>query len=428
VSSELRIEPAAAIVGAAAVPGVKGISQRAVLLGAVADGESRVRGFGRASDTLSALDAARTLGAAVEDNGDDDIRIRGVGLRGLRPATVDCGNAGTVLRLLCGLLVGQTGGFELVGDESLTMRPHERVASPLRQMGARIETTAGHAPVRIEGGALRPVTYELPVASAQVKSAILIAGLYASDGPTTVIEPHPTRDHTERMLAALGVRLQRAGRSVSVWPVDRLPPLDVEIPGDISSAAPLVAAAVLLNGSELILQNVNVNPLRTGFLDVLERMGARVAIFNRRTVSGEPVADLEVRSTQLVATTVEHEEVPRLVDELPLVALLGTFARGTTTVRGAEELRAKETDRIETVTDAMRGIGVRIEARPDGFVVRGTPARPRGGTIHARGDHRIAMLGAVAGLVSREGVKVEDPDCVAVSFPGFYDLLGQLTR
>jgi 3-phosphoshikimate 1-carboxyvinyltransferase len=425
----MRIEPAAAVVGAAAVPGNKGSSQRAALLAAVADGESRIRGFGRAADTLSALDAARTLGADVTDNGDDDIRIRGVGLRGLRGATVDCGNAGTVLRLLCGLLVGQDAQrFELVGDESLTMRPHERAAAPLRRMGAHIETTDGHAPVRIEGAPLEPTTYELPVASAQVKSAVLLAGLYTASGPTTVIEPHPTRDHTERMLQSLGVRVRRTERSVSVWPVERLPPLDVDIPGDISSAAPLIAAAVLLNGSELILQNVNVNPLRTGLIDVLERMGARIAIFNRRTVSGEPVADLEVRSTQLVATTVEREEVPRLVDELPLVALLGGVARGTTIVRGAEELRAKETDRIETVTDALRGVGVRIESKPDGFAVRGTPARPRGGTVHARGDHRIAMLGAVAGLVSREGVKIEDSECVAVSFPGFYELLDQLAQ
>jgi 3-phosphoshikimate 1-carboxyvinyltransferase len=425
----MKVEPAAALVGAAAVPGNKGSSQRAALLAAVADGESRIRGFGRAADTLSALDAARTLGAAVTDDGDDDIRIRGAGLRGLRSATVDCGNAGTVLRLLTGLLVGQTGErFELVGDESLTMRPHERAATPLREMGAHIETTDGHAPVRIEGTELRPISYELPVASAQVKSAILLAGLFASDGPTTVIEPHPTRDHTERMLQSLGVELRRTERSVSVWPVDSLRPLDVAIPGDFSSAAPLIVGAVLLNGSELVLQGVNVNPLRTGLLDVLERMGSRIAVFNRRTVSGEPVADLEVRSTPLVATTVDAPEVPRLVDELPLVALLGAFARGTTTVRGAEELRAKETDRIETVTDALRAIGARIEAKPDGFVVRGTPARPRGGKIDARGDHRIAMLAAIAGVASREGVQIEDADCVAVSFPGFYDLLEQLSR
>jgi len=295
-------------------------------------------------------------------------------------------------------------------------------------MGATVETTDGHAPVRITGGELRPISYELPVASAQVKSAILIAALYASSGPTTVIEPHATRDHTERMFAELGVHVRRTARSVSVWPVDRLPPLDLEISGELSSAAPLITAAVLLNGSELILRGVNVNPLRTGLLDVLDRMGARIAVFNRRTVAGEPVADLEVRSTPLVATAVEPEEVPRLVDELPLVALLGAFAHGSTIVRGAEELRAKESDRIETVTDGLKAAGVRIESRPDGFEVRGTPARPRGGKIDARGDHRIAMLGAVTGLVSREGVDLVDPDCVAISFPGFFELVDQLVQ
>jgi 3-phosphoshikimate 1-carboxyvinyltransferase len=295
-------------------------------------------------------------------------------------------------------------------------------------MGAQIETTDGHAPVVIDGGELRPISYELPVASAQVKSAVLLAGLLAEDGPTTVVEPLPTRDHTERMLQGLGVRVSRTPHSVSVWPPVSLPPLDIEVSGEFSSAAPFVTAAVLLSGSELVIQGVNVNPLRIGLLDVLERMGARVAIFNRRSVGGEPVADLEIRHVPLVATRIEAEEVPRLVDELPLVALLGAFARGTTEVKGAEELRAKETDRIDTVTTAMRAIGVRIEARSDGFVVRGTPSRPRGGTIDARGDHRIAMLGAIAGLVSRDGVKVEDAECAAISFPGFYDLLESISH
>jgi 3-phosphoshikimate 1-carboxyvinyltransferase len=266
------------------------------------------------------------------------------------------------------------------------------------------------------------------VASAQVKSAILIAGLYASSGPTTVIEPHPTRDHTERMFAELGVRVRRTPKSASVWPVDRLPAFDLEVAGELSSAAPLITAAVLLNGSELILRGVNVNPLRTGLLDVLDRMGARIAIFNRRTMAGEPVADLEIRSSPLTATTVEAEEVPRLVDELPLVALLGALAHGRTVVRGAAELRTKETDRIETVTDGLRAAGVRIEARPDGFEVRGTPARPKGGRIDAVGDHRIAMLGAVTGLVSREGVELEGADSVAISFPGFFELVDQLVQ
>jgi 3-phosphoshikimate 1-carboxyvinyltransferase len=426
----MRIEPAASIRGAIAVPGVKGISQRAVLLGAIAEGESRIRGFGRAADTLSAIDVVRACGVEVVDNGDDDIRVQGVGLRGLRAPDrpIDCGNAGTVLRLAAGILVGQEGHFELVGDESLTMRPHERVAAPLRKMGARVETTDGHAPLRIDGGPLHPITYELPVASAQVKSAILLAGLLATDGPTTVVEPTPTRDHTERLFASLGVRTRRTASTVSVWPVDRLPPLDVAIPGEFSSAAPLITAAVLLSGSELVIREVNVNPTRTGLLDVLDRMGARIAVFNRRTVGGEAVADLEIRSTPLNAATVEAAEVPRLVDELPLVALLGAFAHGTTTVSGAEELRAKETDRIETVTTSLRAIGVRMDARPDGFVVRGTPARPRGGKIDAATDHRIAMLGAIAGLVSREGVEIEGPECVAVSFPGFFDVLAQLAQ
>jgi 3-phosphoshikimate 1-carboxyvinyltransferase len=329
---------------------------------------------------------------------------------------------------VCGLLAGQQGRFELVGDESLSARPHERVAEPLRLMGAHVETTDGHAPVIVEGGTLHPIRYELPVPSAQVKSAVLFAGLYAEDGPTTVHERYPSRDHTERMLRELGVRLQQTGHEVSVWPAGSLPPLDLDIPGDFSSAAPLILAATLLSGSELIVEGVNVNPLRTGFLDVLERMGARIALFNRRSAGGEPVADLEVRSAGLDATNVGREEVPRMIDELPLVALAGAFAHGRTGVHGAEELRAKETDRIEQTVRVMRAIGVRIEARPDGFVVRGTPARPRGGAIEAAGDHRLAMLGAVAGLVSREGVSIEGAEAVAISFPGFFDLLDSVAR
>ena len=425
----MKVEPVAALRGAIAVPGVKGISQRAVLLGALVDGESRITGFGRAADTESALTVARAIGAEVTEDGPEEIRIRGVGLRGARSpeGPIDCGNAGTVMRLTCGILAGQTGRFELVGDESLTMRPHERVAAPLRLMGADVQTTDGHAPIVIHGSRLHGVRYELPVASAQVKSAVLLAGLFAEDGPTTVVEAFPTRDHTERMFESLGVRISRTPSSVSVWPVERLDPFELEIPGEFSSAAPFITAAVLLSGSDLVLQGVNVNPTRAGLLDVLGRMGARIAVFNRRTVGGEAVADLQVSSTPLVATRVEHAEVPRLVDELPLVALLGAFAHGTTEVTGAEELRAKETDRIETVTAALRAIGVHIRERPDGFTIRGVPSRPRGGTIDAAGDHRIAMLGAIAGAVSREGVTIKGPECAAISFPGFYDLLSEIS-
>jgi 3-phosphoshikimate 1-carboxyvinyltransferase len=300
----------------------------------------------------------------------------------------------------------------------------------LRLMGARIETQGGHAPLRIEGGPLRPIGYELPVASAQVKSAVLFAGLYANGGPTTVVEPLPSRDHTERLLPALGVRLRRGARDVSVWPADRLQPLELDIPGDFSAAAPFIVAAALVPGSEVRVHGVNVNPTRTGLFDVLERMGVRIALFNRQTAGGEPAADLEIRSPEreLRAATIERDEVPLLVDELPLFALAAGLARGESVVRGAEELRVKETDRIDAVVSALRAIGIRIEARPDGFRIRGVPNRPAGGTIDSRGDHRIAMLGAVAGLVSRDGVEVEGAESVAISFPGFFELLESVTR
>jgi len=428
----VRVEPAAALVGDIAVPGVKGICQRGVLLGAVADGESELRGFGHAADTDAAIGVARALGAAVDEPEEDVVRVHGVGLRGLREpdAPLDCGNAGTVMRLVSGLLAGQEGRrFELVGDESLSRRPQERIAVPLREMGARVETDDGHAPVRIEAAELRPISYELPVASAQVKSCVLLAGLYARGGVTRVVERLPTRDHTERILASLGASVRRRGDEIAVEPVDSLPPLSLDIPGDFSSAAPFVVAATLLSGSELRIHGVNLNPTRTGFLDVLERMGARIAVFNRRRAGGEPVGDLDVRSAELVATEIGPEEVPRLVDELPLFALVAAVARGSSTVRGAGELRVKETNRIETVTIALRALGIRIRAGEDGFGVRGIPSRPKGGgRVDAGGDHRIAMLGAIAGLVSREGVEIEGAEAVAISFPGFFDLLDSVTH
>jgi len=428
----MRIEPAASIAGDVAVPGVKGSSQRAVLLAAVAEGPSVVRGFGRAADSDAAIAAARAFGAEVQDEDVDVVRVHGVGLRGVRApdGPIDCGNAGTVMRLLTGLLAGQNGSFELVGDESLSTRPQERVAKPLRQMGAAIETNDGHAPVRIDGRPLRSIRYELPVASAQVKSAILLAGLYASGGATTVVERVPTRDHTELMLPLFGARVRRGARDAAVFPVERLTGAEIAIAGDFSSAAPFVVAAALVPGSTLRIHGVNVNSTRTGLLDVLERMGVPLALYNRRRESNEVVADLEVRSAEreLRAVTVDAAEVPLLVDELPLVALAAGLARGESVVRGAAELRVKESDRIETVTNALRAVGIRIEARPDGFAVRGVPTRPAGGRIDAAGDHRIAMLGAVAGLVSRDGVDVAGAECVAISFPGFFDLLDSAAR
>jgi 3-phosphoshikimate 1-carboxyvinyltransferase len=426
----MRIEPAVALRGHIAVPGDKSISHRAVLLGAIGDGETHVRGFGRSADTESSIAAVRALGVTVHDDDVDTLRIEGRGLRGLREprAPIDCGNSGTTIRLLAGILAGQAGRFELTGDESLRRRPMERIAEPLRLMGAHVETTEGTPPLGVEGGELHGIRYELPVASAQVKSCILLAGLYAS-GRTTVVEPLPTRDHTELMLQAAGVPVRRQQRRVSVGPVERLRLGEVVVPGDFSAAAPFIVAATLLPGSELTIHDVGLNPRRTGLLEVLARMGARITVFHRHRSGGEPVGDLEVRSAPLVATTVTAEEVPLLVDELPLFALAAAGARGESRVEGAQELRVKESDRIESVTTLLRALAVRATASDDGLAVRGLPSRPKGGVrVDPHGDHRIAMLGAVAGLASREGVELMDPEVVAVSFPGFFELLDSVAQ
>ena len=425
----MKIEPAAALRGHIAVPGDKSISHRAVLFGAIGDGETEVRGFGRSGDTEATIAAVRALGVTVDEEDVDSLRIYGVGLRGLREpeSPIDCGNSGTTLRLLAGILAGQQGRFELTGDESLRRRPVDRIAAPLAEMGATVESADGTPPLAIEGGELRGIRYELPVASAQVKSCVLLAGLYAA-GRTTVVEPLPTRDHTELMLEAAGVRVTSKQRRISIGPAEHLRLGEVDVPGDFSAAAPFIVAATLLPGSELTIHDVGVNPRRTGLLDVLARMGARITVFNRHKSAGEPVGDLDVRSAELTATTVTAEEVPRMVDELPLFALAAGSAHGVSRVEGAQELRVKETDRIETVTTSLRGLGIRVTASDDGLGVRGVPSRPKGGGMSSHGDHRIAMLGAVAGLSSREGVELQDAQAVAVSFPGFFELLDSVTQ
>jgi len=424
------VEPAGALVGHIAVPGDKSISHRAVLIGALCEGETRVRGFGRSADTESTIAAVRTLGVQVDEPADDELVVHGAGLRGLRPpgAPIDCGNAGTLMRLLTGILAGQQGRFELTGDESLSARPMDRVAEPLTRMGARVATNNGLPPIVVDGtDALTGIDYALPMASAQVKSALLLAGLNAH-GTTTVSEPAPTRDHTELMLRAAGANVRIRPHSVSIDPAALLSLEEVVVPGDFSAAAPFVVAATLLSGSKLTIHDVGLNPRRTGLLDVLERMGARVSVFNRRKLGGESMGDLEVHSAELVATDLGAEEVPLLVDELPLFALVAACARGNSRLTGAGELRLKESDRIESVTEGLRTLGVRIRARDDGFEVKGVPARPTGGRMPSDGDHRIAVLAAVAGLVSREGVEVGGAEAVAISFPGFFDLLDSVSR
>ncbi len=426
----MRVEPLTRLVGHIAVPGDKSISHRAVLFGAICDGETRISGFGRSADTEATVAAVRALGVTVYEHGEDTLHVFGKGLRGLvapgRP--IDCANSGTLVRLLSGILAGQQGQqFELTGDASLSSRPMKRITEPLGRMGAGVETDDGHLPLGIDGRPLRSITYELPVASAQVKSAILLAGLYA-DGETTVVEPQPTRDHTELMLEAAGATITRREKSVTIRPAERLESVDIEVPGDFSSAAPFIVAATLVPGSELHIHGVNLNPRRTGLLTILERMGGRVTVYNRRRVGGERVGDLEVRSAELVATTVLADEVPLAIDELPLFALAASCAHGNSRLRGAEELRAKESDRVEATVDALRSLGQHVFATEDGFRIRGVPTRPRGGKIDSRGDHRIAMLGAIAALDSQDGVEIEDAECVAVSFPGFFELLESLRR
>jgi 3-phosphoshikimate 1-carboxyvinyltransferase len=423
----MRIEPVPALVGHLAVPGDKSISHRAVLISAVCDGEARISGFGRSADTEATIAAVRALGVEVVEEDVDTLRVRGVGFGGLRQpdAPIDCANAGTLMRLLAGLLAGQRGRYELVGDASLSARPMERVAEPLRRMGATIETVDGHAPLVVEGADLRAIDYELGVPSAQVKSAVLLAGIQA-EGSTTVVERIPTRDHTERLLERAGARVTRRPTSVTVERAAKLRLNEVEIPGDISSAAPFLVAAAIVPGSSVTVHGLGLNPRRTGLLDVLERMGARIAIYNRRPIGGEPAGDVELRASELVGATIGANDIPALIDELPLLAVAACHARGETVVRSASELRVKESDRLEALVEELRRIGGHVRATSDGFRVRGVPARLRGGIVDTHGDHRLAMLGAVAGVASREGVELRGADAVAVSFPGFFDVLEQV--
>jgi 3-phosphoshikimate 1-carboxyvinyltransferase len=420
-----RFAPSGPLRGTLRVPGDKSISHRAALLGAMGDAPVAISGYLDAADTISTLDAVQALGALVERHGDGALTVRGAGLRAAAPADgpIDVGNAGTLMRLLPGWLAGQEGGsWTLDGDESIRRRPVDRIAGPLELMGADIDARDGRfAPFTVTGRPLQGIEYAMPVASGQVKSCVLLAGLLAS-GHTTVVEPGPSRDHTERMLAAAGVQVERDGARVTVCPQDELELDAVHVPGDPSSAAFHVAAAILVPGSRIVLTEHSANWTRVGFLRIAERMGAVVLAELEEPQSGipttEPVCEVDVAHGPLVGTTVEAGEVPLAIDELPLVALLGCFAEGETVVRGAEELRVKESDRIATVVDGLRGLGADIEATADGFVVGGGTGL-RGGSIEAHGDHRLAMLGAVAGLASREGVEVIGMEAADVSYPAF---------
>ena len=427
----VRFEPARGLSGTLRVPADKSISHRAALLGAMASEPVRIERYLHAADTTSTLQAVQALGALVEVR-DEEIVLRGTGLREAREpdGPIDVGNAGTLLRLLPGWLAAQEGrSFTLDGDESIRRRPVDRIIEPLRLMGAELNARDGRLPpLEVRGARLRAISYELAVASAQVKSSVLLAAL-AAEGATTVGEPARSRDHTERMLLRAGVGIHRNGRHVTVVNADELLLHDVSVPGDVSSAAFMIAAGVLVPGSRLLLEDVGVNWTRTGFLRILRRMQG-IVLGDLEDETGEldpdePTSDLDVAHGALEGTVVEPEEVPLAIDELPLVALLGCFAEGETVVRGAQELRVKESDRISGVVDGLRGLGADIEATGDGFAVRGTGGL-KGGRIDAHGDHRLAMLGAVAGLASAEGVEVLGMEAAEVSYPGFVEDLRSL--
>jgi len=417
--------PSGPLRGTLAVPADKSISHRTALVGAMCEDPVAVANYLDAEDTNSTLAAVRALGAIVETGAPGELVIRGSGLRsaGEVDEPIDVGNAGTLMRLLPGWLAGQEGrAYTLDGDASIRRRPVDRIAEPLRAMGAGLEATDGRfPPFTVTGARLSGIEYELPVASAQVKSCVLFAGLTA-DGRTVVVESRPSRDHTERLLLRAGATVTQDGGRVEIASVDELELADVRVPGDVSSAAFLVTAALLVRGSRVVLEDVGVNWTRTGFLRILERMGA--VVVGELEPAGaplsaeEPVSELDVASAPLVGTVVEPGDVPLAIDELPLVALIGCFAEGETVVRGAQELRLKESDRIAGVVQGLRGLGAQIEATEDGFAVTGTGAL-RGGVIDAHGDHRMAMLGAVAGLASEEGVEVAGMEAAAVSYPSF---------
>ena len=409
------------------VPGDKSISHRAAIFGSIATGVTTVEGFLASEDCLNTVRAMRHMGADIEREG-DRLSIRGSGLDGLRePASVvDVGNSGTGIRLLSGLAAGQAFATTITGDASIRRRPMDRIVKPLSAMGARISGPSGgmYAPLSIQGGGLHGIAYDNPVASAQVKSAALLAGLYA-DGETTVREPSLSRDHTERMLTAFGARVRRDGLSVTVIPRPQLAAREVRVPADISSAAFFLVAGLLAPDARMSCLGVGMNATRTGIVDALRAMGGDVVTEAEQMSGAEPVADLHAATSSLRGATFGGDAIVTMIDELPLLALAGSQARGQTVVRDAAELRVKETDRIAAVVRELGALGVNVEPRPDGFVVNG-PQPVRGGICESHGDHRIAMMCAIAGLIASEPTTITDVDCVNTSFPTFWELLEQL--
>ena len=415
------------VTGRLRVPGDKSISHRSIMLGALAEGETRVSGFLQGDDCIATLEAFRALGVSIEGPDQGTVIIQGVGLEGLKPpqGPLNLGNSGTSMRLLSGLFAGQSFDVALFGDASLNRRPMRRVTDPLTKMGARIESNEeGTPPLRIQGGQnLHGIQYEMPVASAQVKSAVLLAGLYA-EGETCVTEPAPTRDHTERMLRGFGVSVSRSDATVCLAGGSHLVATDIDVPADISSATFFLVAASIAPGSDLVLEHVGVNPTRTGAIDILRLMGADITLVNEREVGGEPVADIHVRAADLKGIDIPESLVPLAIDEFPVLFIAAACAKGQTRLTGAEELRVKESDRIQVMADGLKTCGIEAKPQPDGIIIQGGSLG--GGSVDSQGDHRIAMAFTVAALRSASAIEIKDCDNVNTSFPGFVAACGNV--
>ncbi len=413
--------------GTVTIPGDKSISHRAIMFGSIATGKTHITNFLPGADCLSTIACFKQMGVHIEQDG-ASVVVEGNGIEGLREPTnlLDVGNSGTTFRLMMGLLAGRSFHSVLAGDESIAKRPMNRVTIPLKQMGASIDGRGDgtFAPIAIRGGNLKGVAYTSPVASAQVKSAILLAGLQA-DGITTVTETHRSRNHTENMLESFGVNVKREGLSVSVSGGQELKATNVEVPGDISSAAFFLVAGAIVPDSKITLLNVGINHTRSGIVDVLEQMGAVLSIKNKRVVNQEEVADLTISTSELSGTTIEGDMIPRLIDEIPVIALLATQANGQTVIKDAEELKVKETNRIDAVVEALQKLGASITGTSDGMIIEG-PTTLRGGAVSSLGDHRIGMMLAVAGCITEGHVELALSDAIKVSYPDFFEHLKQL--
>ena len=438
--NRINIESKGLLRGEITPPPDKSISHRAVIISSLSEGKSSIRNFLRAEDTLRTLEAFRKMGIDIKETEDSRVQgfkgskelvINGKGLKGLKKPekTIDCGNSGTTMRLLSGVLAGQSFTTTLTGDSSLKRRPMLRVIDPLTKMGAEISSEKGeYPPLNIKGGNLSPIQYDSPIASAQVKSAILFAGLYCN-GVTSVHSPQKSRDHTEKMLEAAGVEVIEKGRKVSVKGIAKLNPMDITVPGDFSSAAFFIVAGLLIPGSEILIKNVGINPTRSGLLNILEKMGADISRDNERVISGEHVADIFVKHSRLKGVTSSkdfgNEILISAIDEFPILCVAAAAAQGETKITGAKELRVKESDRISSMSKELQKMGSEVEELEDGLIIKGRETL-KSATVQSHGDHRVAMAMTVAGLIADGTTTVEDTECINTSFPGFMEMLGQL--